>query len=89
MANNQPHNPASFAHLRKYPWHRMADGEEITLVRGVDFTCSTKSLDGMARNAASYRRMRARVRVNGDNVTITFFTPTPKERRNADENGTD
>jgi hypothetical protein len=73
MPHVKPHDPRSYDHIRKYPWPDIAAGKVVTLTRGIDFTVAFSTLDAMARNAARYRGMKARVRRNGDKVTIKFY----------------
>lgn len=57
----------------KYPWDTWADGDEHTIVHGVDFHCGHWSLANLIRREAKNRGLKAWVSVKvGDPGTIRF-----------------
>ena len=53
-----------------YTWGRWLKEPGVTLIRGVDYTCSQSGMVQTIRNNASLRGVRVRITDNTDSITI-------------------
>lgn len=53
-----------------YPWDRWLKKRSILLRRGIDYRCQSHCLGILARGAAKNRKIRVRVQIDGDTVTL-------------------
>lgn len=66
----------------RYPWERWFAQTRFTLLRGVDFHCSTSSMTQLIRQNASNRRKGVLVKDGGDRIDVQIF-PRGKAPRGA------
>ena len=61
----------------RYPWDQYLDGGVWELIRGEDFTCSLRSMQGAARSQANRRKGNVRMRTprhaDGREVVVMQF----------------
>ena len=78
MARKLDQFPLSAA--ARYPWDEYMDGSVWELIRGEDFQCSVRSIQGAARAQANRRRGTVRMRTRRSNdgrevIVLQFIRP--------------
>jgi hypothetical protein len=69
---------------RKYHWVEWFKKKEFHLTPGADFRCSTQSMIGQIRNAASFHGLKLWVRLDHKLIRVSVLGPRPTK-----ENGRD
>lgn len=74
MAERLEHYTFRSRGMAKYQdWDTWFNGQTWKLIKGVDFTCATRSFQSMAFNEAAKRQKKIRANVEGDSVVIQAY----------------